>query len=183
MLSCGNVGKTYATERGPVDAVHGVDLEVRPASSLAIVGRSGSGKSSLMAMIGGLSRPSAGPCSSRTPTSGRSPMTTSRIQQPPDRLRLPVREPVADAARHRQCRAAGLLGRRADATPRTGARPICSAGWDCRRRPTPTLPSFVRRAATRGHRARAHQRPLAPAGRRADIRPRRGDRSEIMAGP
>jgi ABC-type lipoprotein export system ATPase subunit len=60
MLTCGNVGKTYATERGPVVAVHGVDFEVRRGEFAAIVGRSGSGKSSLMAMIGGLSRPSAG---------------------------------------------------------------------------------------------------------------------------
>jgi ABC-type lipoprotein export system ATPase subunit len=60
MLTCGNVGKTYATERGPVVAVGGIDLEVRRGEFAAIVGRSGSGKSSLMAMIGGLSRPSAG---------------------------------------------------------------------------------------------------------------------------
>jgi ABC-type lipoprotein export system ATPase subunit len=60
MLTCGNVGKTYATERGPVVAVRGVDLEVRRGEFVAIVGRSGSGKSSLMAMIGGLSRPGAG---------------------------------------------------------------------------------------------------------------------------
>src|SRR6516162_1855634 len=60
MLTCGNVGKTYATERGPVVAVHSIDLEVRHGEFVAIVGRSGSGKSSLMAMIGGLSRPSVG---------------------------------------------------------------------------------------------------------------------------
>jgi ABC-type lipoprotein export system ATPase subunit len=60
MLTCGNVGKTYATERGPVVAVRGVDLEVERGEFVAVVGRSGSGKSSLMAMIGGLSRPSAG---------------------------------------------------------------------------------------------------------------------------
>jgi ABC-type lipoprotein export system ATPase subunit len=60
MLTCGNVGKTYATERGPVLAVRGVDLDVRRGEFAAVVGRSGSGKSSLMAMIGGLSRPSAG---------------------------------------------------------------------------------------------------------------------------
>jgi ABC-type lipoprotein export system ATPase subunit len=60
MLTCGNVGKTYASERGPVIAVRGIDLDVRRGEFAAIVGRSGSGKSSLMAMIGGLSRPSAG---------------------------------------------------------------------------------------------------------------------------
>jgi ABC-type lipoprotein export system ATPase subunit len=60
MLSCGNVGKTYPTERGDVDAVKGLDLEVPRGQFAAIVGRSGSGKSSLMAMIGGLSRPTRG---------------------------------------------------------------------------------------------------------------------------
>src|SRR3981189_708470 len=60
MLSCGNVGKTYPTEGGDVDAVKGIDLEVPRGQFAAIVGRSGSGKSSLMAMIGGLRRPTQG---------------------------------------------------------------------------------------------------------------------------
>jgi ABC-type lipoprotein export system ATPase subunit len=60
MLRCGNVGKTYATERGVVVAVKDIDLEVPPGKFATIVGRSGSGKSSLMAMIGGLSRPTQG---------------------------------------------------------------------------------------------------------------------------
>jgi ABC-type lipoprotein export system ATPase subunit len=60
MLSCGNVGKTYSTERGDIVAVQGIDLEVPRGQFAAIVGRSGSGKSSLMAMVGGLSRPTHG---------------------------------------------------------------------------------------------------------------------------
>jgi ABC-type lipoprotein export system ATPase subunit len=60
MLSCGNVGKIYSTERGAVAAVKGIDLDVPRGQFAAIVGRSGSGKSSLMAMIGGLSRPTHG---------------------------------------------------------------------------------------------------------------------------
>jgi ABC-type lipoprotein export system ATPase subunit len=60
MLSCGHVGKTYRTERGDVDGVKDIDLDVPSGEFAAIVGRSGSGKSSLMAMIGGLSRPTRG---------------------------------------------------------------------------------------------------------------------------
>jgi ABC-type lipoprotein export system ATPase subunit len=60
MLSCRGLRKDYATERGDVAAVAGIDLEVTAGRYAAIIGRSGSGKSSLMAMIGGLSRPSQG---------------------------------------------------------------------------------------------------------------------------
>ena len=60
MLTCIGLRKDYVTERGAVAAVAGIDLEVAAGRFAAIIGRSGSGKSSLMAMIGGLSRPSAG---------------------------------------------------------------------------------------------------------------------------
>lgn len=60
MLSCRGLRKSYVTERGEVTAVAGVDLEVAAGRFAAIIGRSGSGKSSLMAMVGGLSRPSDG---------------------------------------------------------------------------------------------------------------------------
>ena len=54
MLSC-RARKSYVTERGEVLAVDGIDLEVETGRYAAIIGRSGSGKSSLMAMVGGLS--------------------------------------------------------------------------------------------------------------------------------
>ena len=59
-LSCVDLVKTYAAERGAIEAVRGIDLEVQAGEFASIVGRSGSGKSSLLAMIGGLSRPSRG---------------------------------------------------------------------------------------------------------------------------
>ena len=60
MLSCRQLRKNYVTERGAVTAVAGIDLDVTAGRFAAIIGRSGSGKSSLMAMLGGLSRPSDG---------------------------------------------------------------------------------------------------------------------------
>jgi len=60
MLTCRGLRKDYVTERGEVAAVAGIDLEIAAGRYAAIIGRSGSGKSSLMAMIGGLSRPTQG---------------------------------------------------------------------------------------------------------------------------
>src|SRR5262245_12711144 len=60
MLVCANVGKTYASERGDIEAVKAIDLTVERGEFAVIIGRSGSGKSSLLAMIGGLSHPTRG---------------------------------------------------------------------------------------------------------------------------
>ena len=60
MLACRALHKMYRTGSGSVEAVRDVELDVAAGEFTAIVGRSGSGKSSLMAMIGGLSRPDAG---------------------------------------------------------------------------------------------------------------------------
>ena len=60
MLSCRNVRKIYRTDRGSVEAVRGIDLEVPAGQFATVIGRSGSGKSSLLAMAGGLSRPESG---------------------------------------------------------------------------------------------------------------------------
>jgi putative ABC transport system ATP-binding protein len=43
-----------------VDILHGVDLDVRAGESVALLGPSGSGKSSLMAILSGLERPTSG---------------------------------------------------------------------------------------------------------------------------
>lgn len=60
MLSCIDLAKTYPTERGEIEAVRGIDVDVQAGEFAGIVGRSGSGKSSFLAMVGGLSRPSRG---------------------------------------------------------------------------------------------------------------------------
>ncbi len=64
MIAATSLFKTYEGERQGetwrVDAVCDVELAIRPGEFVAIVGRSGSGKSSLLGMLSGLSRPSSG---------------------------------------------------------------------------------------------------------------------------
>jgi putative ABC transport system ATP-binding protein len=55
-----NVSKRYKAEAGEVDALSGVSLVIEPGTSLAIMGRSGCGKTTLLNMIGGIDHPTAG---------------------------------------------------------------------------------------------------------------------------
>ncbi|MEE8737924.1 MAG: ABC transporter ATP-binding protein [Bifidobacterium sp.] len=62
-VSVANLCKTYAPRtRGeqPVQAVSDVSFELRPGESLALVGASGSGKSTIAKMITGVERPTSG---------------------------------------------------------------------------------------------------------------------------
>ena len=52
--------KTFVSNGNQVEVLNGVDLEIFPGESLAIVGASGVGKSTLLHIIGTLERPTAG---------------------------------------------------------------------------------------------------------------------------
>ena len=52
--------KEYGRDAGLVRAVDGVDLDVAPGETLAVMGPSGCGKSTLLHLLGGLDRPTAG---------------------------------------------------------------------------------------------------------------------------
>ena len=54
------VTKRFATDAGPVHAVNGVDLEIRPGTGVAITGPSGCGKSTLLSLLGALEQPTEG---------------------------------------------------------------------------------------------------------------------------
>lgn len=54
------VGLTYRSAAGPVEALQGIDLRVERGESTAVVGRSGAGKSSLVAVMTLLRRPTQG---------------------------------------------------------------------------------------------------------------------------
>jgi putative ABC transport system ATP-binding protein len=55
-----NVTLTLGSSDAPVEILKGIDLEIPAGQSLAILGASGSGKSSLMAVLSGLERASGG---------------------------------------------------------------------------------------------------------------------------
>ncbi len=55
-----NFSKTYHTGEVDVHPVRGISLEIQPGEFVAIMGASGSGKSTMMNTIGCLDRPSAG---------------------------------------------------------------------------------------------------------------------------
>ncbi|MDF0545869.1 ATP-binding cassette domain-containing protein [Sphingobium sp. H39-3-25] len=55
-----NVTLSLGTREAPVEILKGIDLDILRGESLAILGASGSGKSSLMAVLSGLERASGG---------------------------------------------------------------------------------------------------------------------------
>lgn len=60
ILQCDNLSKLYGSGEEQVKAVDGVSLSFDQGSFTAITGPSGSGKSSLLHMLGGLDRPTSG---------------------------------------------------------------------------------------------------------------------------
>jgi putative ABC transport system ATP-binding protein len=60
MIQLSDVELTLMSQAGPVNILRGVDLDVADGETVSVVGPSGSGKSSLMAVIGGIERPTGG---------------------------------------------------------------------------------------------------------------------------
>ncbi|MCR4960976.1 MAG: ABC transporter ATP-binding protein [Lachnospiraceae bacterium] len=60
MVQADNLVKIYKTDEIEVVALQGLDLSVEKGEFMAIIGSSGSGKSTFLNMLGGLDRPSAG---------------------------------------------------------------------------------------------------------------------------
>jgi lipoprotein-releasing system ATP-binding protein len=60
MLEVANVSKQYPTPRGPITVLSEVSFSLKPGEAAAITGPSGSGKSSLLYILGGLEPPSSG---------------------------------------------------------------------------------------------------------------------------
>jgi lipoprotein-releasing system ATP-binding protein len=71
VLEVSNVNKAYPTPRGPLNVLTDVSLSLTPGDSAAITGPSGSGKSSLLYILGALEPPSSGTVT----LGGRNPFT------------------------------------------------------------------------------------------------------------
>ena len=60
MLTVSNVSKQYPTPRGPLQVLSDVTFTLSPGDAAAVTGPSGSGKSSLLYILGALEPPSSG---------------------------------------------------------------------------------------------------------------------------
>jgi lipoprotein-releasing system ATP-binding protein len=60
MLEVSRLGKDYPTTRGPLTVLSDVSFTLAPGDAAAVTGPSGSGKSSLLYMLGALEPPSSG---------------------------------------------------------------------------------------------------------------------------
>ncbi|HYT77092.1 MAG TPA: ABC transporter ATP-binding protein [Vicinamibacterales bacterium] len=60
MLQVTNLSKDYPTPRGPLRVLSGVSFGMAPGDAAAVMGPSGSGKSSLLYILGGLEPPTSG---------------------------------------------------------------------------------------------------------------------------
>lgn len=110
-LSCQHLVRLYDTDAGRVQAVRGVDLEVKPGRLVAVAGPSGCGKSSLLGMLAGIDTPTAGfvqlagvdldRVSARARARVRAELVTFIHQRPADNLlaHLDVEQQLARVAR------------------------------------------------------------------------------------
>jgi NitT/TauT family transport system ATP-binding protein len=60
VLEVKDLGKTFDSRRGPVEALRGINLTVRKREFVCVIGRSGCGKSTLIRILAGLESPTSG---------------------------------------------------------------------------------------------------------------------------
>ena len=60
MIELQGIHQSYPGPGGPVEALRGIDLKIKPGEIFGVIGKSGAGKSSLVRTINLLNRPSAG---------------------------------------------------------------------------------------------------------------------------
>ena len=176
VVAAERVVKTYGEGRAARRVLDGASLHVQAGEIVAILGRSGTGKSTLLHLIGGLDTPDAGEISvDGERVTGASERTLSRLRA--QRIGfvfqffhlLPELTGEANVLLAGRVRGAELGAARA----RAGAdRPARAA----RGRGLAAASALRRRAAAVRDRARAGQRSGGPARRRADGQPRHARR-------
>ncbi len=73
MLEAKNISKSYPTPRGPLPILNNVTLSLAAGDAISIIGPSGTGKSTLLYILGGLEPPTSG----EVTLDGRNPFTLS----------------------------------------------------------------------------------------------------------
>ena len=87
LLDVDNLVKHYATGGGaPLEVLRGISLQVQAGDIVAVMGESGTGKSTLLHLLGALDRPTSGTVRYEG---------EDLFEKPPRRLRLPVPSPLA----------------------------------------------------------------------------------------
>jgi NitT/TauT family transport system ATP-binding protein len=103
------VGRTYRSRKRVVQALDGVELDVRSGEVVAVVGPSGCGKSTLLELFAGLQQPDAGE------------IEGGGLEQcafmPQRDLLLPWRDGLGNAALALECKGVGKSQARRDAAP------------------------------------------------------------------
>ena len=174
-LNVANLSKEYPTPRGALAVLSDVSFSLAPGDAAAIMGPSGSGKSSLLYVLGALEPPTSGTVT----LDGRDP-----FQLPAAQLAAFRNESVGfvfqDHCLLPQCTVLeNVLIPTLVASGRDGCRPRHRARAPARRTGRPRRPhrsssrrAVGRRAAARRDRARARAQPAAAPVRRADRQPR-----------
>jgi lipoprotein-releasing system ATP-binding protein len=73
LLEAKNISKSYETPRGPLPILNGVTLSLASGEAISIIGPSGTGKSTLLYILGALEPPTSG----EVMLDGRNPFTLS----------------------------------------------------------------------------------------------------------
>ena len=137
MLKVSNVSKDYPTPRGPLTVLSDVTFSLAPGEAAAITGPSGSGKSSLLYMLGALEPPSSGDDHARRPESVRARAGgAGRVPQRADRVRVSGSLPAAAVLGARERAGADAGGAPATGRQRRDAARArrCSSRSGCRDR-------------------------------------------------
>ena len=86
LVSCDRVSMTVGRRETEVLALHDVTFSIRPGESLVLWGRSGSGKLTLLHILGGLLSPTAGTVRWAAPMRGLQPAGVASVFQSPNLL-------------------------------------------------------------------------------------------------